>query len=71
VSEPSRPPSLPGFFRASWLVAAKDLRMEWRTYERLASMALFSLVVLVIFNFAFDLVTVQRIGAEKLVPGVL
>jgi len=71
VTGPPASSSLPGFFRASWIVAAKDLRMEWRTYERLASMALFSLVVLVIFNFAFDLATVQRIGAEKLVPGVL
>ena len=30
--------SMPGFFRSSWLVAAKDLRMEWKTFERLASM---------------------------------
>lgn len=67
----SPPPSLPGFARSSWLVAAKDLRMEWRTFERLAAMMLFSLVVLVIFNFAFDLATVQSLGAAKLVPGVL
>ena len=45
--------------------------MEWKTFERLASMALFSLVVMVIFNFAFDLVTIRRLGASKLVPGVL
>jgi heme exporter protein B len=62
---------MPGFFRSSWLVAAKDLRMEWKTFERLVSMALFSLVVMVIFNFAFDLVTIRRLGASKLVPGVL
>ena len=68
---PSVTTSLPGFFRSSWLVAAKDLRMEWRTFERLAAMALFSLVVLVIFNFAFDLATVRRLGVPKLVPGVL
>ncbi len=68
---PSVTTSLPGFFRSSWLVAAKDLRMEWRTFERLAAMALFSLVVLVIFNFAFDLATVRRLGVAKLVPGVL
>ena len=68
---PSRTPALPGFVRSSWLVAVKDLRMEWRTFERLAAMMLFSLVVLVIFNFAFDLATVQKVGATKLVPGVL
>jgi len=68
---PRRPPALPGFVRSSWLVAAKDLRMEWRTFERLAAMALFSLVVLVIFNFAFDLSTVQKLGVSKLVPGML
>lgn len=70
-SAPSPRPALPGFVRSSWLVAAKDLRMEWRTFERLAAMALFSLVVLVIFNFAFDLATVQQLGASKLVPGML
>ena len=61
----------PGFFHASWLVAAKDLRMEWRTLERLAAMVLFALVTLVIFNFAFDLATVRQVGSPKLVPGVL
>ena len=61
----------PGFFHAAWLVAAKDLRMEWRTLERLAAMVLFALVVLVIFNFAFDLATVRQVGTSKLVPGVL
>jgi heme exporter protein B len=61
----------PGFLLASRLVAAKDLRMEWRTLESLSAMFLFSLVVLVVFNFAFDLATIQRLGPPKLVPGVL
>ncbi len=34
-------------------------------------MVLFSLIVLVVFNFAFDLATVRRVGASRLVPGVL
>lgn len=61
----------PGFFRAAWLVAAKDLRLEWKTLESLSAMGLFSLIVLVIFNFAFDLTTVRTMGVGKLVPGVL
>jgi len=60
-----------GFLRACRLVAAKDLRLEWRTWETLASTAIFSLIVLVIFNFAFDLATVRAVGVERLVPGVL
>lgn len=61
----------PGFVRGCTAVAAKDLRIEWRTLETLSAMALFSLIVLVVFNFAFDLSTVQQVGASKLVPGVL
>ncbi|MBZ5640079.1 MAG: heme exporter protein CcmB [Acidobacteriia bacterium] len=61
----------PGFLRGAWVVAAKDLRIEWRTLETLSAMVLFSLIVLVVFNFAFDLTTVRQVGAARLVPGVL
>jgi heme exporter protein B len=61
----------PGFFEATWLVASKDLRIEWRTLDSLASMVLFSLIVMVVFNFAFDLATIRELGAAKLVPGVI
>ncbi len=61
----------PGFLRGTWIVASKDLRIEWRTLETLSAMVLFSLIVLVVFNFAFDLTTVKQIGAARLVPGVL
>jgi heme exporter protein B len=60
-----------GFFRACFVVAAKDLRLEWRTWETLASSVIFSLIVLVIFNFAFDLATLRELGAARLVPGVI
>jgi heme exporter protein B len=60
-----------GFFRASWEVAAKDLRLEWRTFETLSSSLVFSLTVLVIFNFAFGFATVRELGAARLVPGVV
>jgi heme exporter protein B len=61
----------PGTLRAAWIVAAKDLRLEWRTFDALSAMLLFSLIVLVVFNFAFDLTTVRQVGAARLVPGVL
>jgi heme exporter protein B len=61
----------PGYFRGVWTVAAKDLRIEWRTLENLSAMALFSLIVIVVFNFAFELSTVRELGADRLVPGVL
>lgn len=61
----------PRFFRAAWLVARKDLAIEWRTFENLSAMLLFALIVLVVFSFAFDLSTVRKVGAAKLVPGVL
>lgn len=61
----------PGFVRAALVVAAKDLRLEWRTLETLSATGLFALIVLVVFNFAFDLATVKEVGAARLVPGVL
>lgn len=61
----------PGFARAAWLVARKDLRIEGRTLESLGAMGLFALIVLVVFNFAFDLSTVKQVGTERVVPGVL
>ena len=65
------PPRGPGFFRAAALVARKDLVLEWRTLETLSSTGLFALVVLVVFNFAFDVGTLRAVGAERIVPGVL
>jgi heme exporter protein B len=63
--------SQPGFFRASAVIAAKDLRLEWRTWETLSASLIFSLIVLVIFNFAFGFAAARELGVERLVPGVL
>lgn len=72
MSAPSAyPASGAGFLDAALTVARKDLRIEWRTLESLSSMVLFALIVLVVFNFAFDLATIREIGVGKLVPGVL
>ena len=65
---PGRPP---GFLRAAGAVLLKDLTLEWRTLEALSSMGLFSLVVMVIFSFAFERALQQEIGAARLVPGIL
>jgi len=60
-----------GYFRASYEVAAKDLRLEWRTFETLSTSVVFSLIVLLIFNFAFSFATIRDLGAARLVPGVV
>ncbi len=65
------PPRPPGFFAAAALVAQKDLRIEGRTKETLSATALFALVELVVFGFAFDLDVIRRMGTDKTVPGLL
>ena len=42
------------FLRASFTIAAKDLRSEIRTKEAFNASFAFSLVILVLFSFAFD-----------------
>ncbi|HEV2201212.1 MAG TPA: heme exporter protein CcmB [Bryobacteraceae bacterium] len=42
------------FFNATLAIAAKDLRSEFRTKEALNASLAFSIVILVLFSFAFD-----------------
>ncbi len=42
------------FLQKVWLIVCKDLVTELRTKEMSSSMFIFSLLVIVIFNFAFD-----------------
>lgn len=56
------------FFRQLYAILAKELAVEWRTREALSAMLVFGLLVLVIFNFAFDL---QGVDIRVLGPGVL
>lgn len=42
------------FFRAAFAIAAKDLRSEMRTKEAFNASFAFSIVILVLFSFAFD-----------------
>ncbi len=56
------------FFRTVFAIAGKDLRLEYRTRDVLPPMLVFSLLVIVVFNFAFD----PGVGnTESFAPGVL
>ncbi len=54
--------------RIVWAIFVKDLRVEWRTRETLASMCVFSLLVVFLFNFAFE---PAREESLRLLPGLL
>ena len=47
------PPVAPSFLRQVARIAAKDLRIEWRSREILATMTFLAVVVVLIFSFAF------------------
>ncbi len=54
--------------RAALAIAAKDLRLEWRSRSALLSAVVFAALVLVVFNFARDPTAVSTID---LAPSVL
>ena len=60
-----------GFFRACGIIAAKDLRLEWRTLDILSATFIFSLIVLIVFSFAFGVGSVRELGVDRLLPGVI
>ena len=53
MAERAPPPQQQGFLRQALLVAAKDLRIEWRSREVFATMTFLAVVVVLIFSFAF------------------
>ncbi len=63
------------FSRQVWTIAAKDLRSELRTKEAINASLAFSLVILVLFSFAFDPgnseVNIQAVSGGLLVAGLL
>src|SRR6476469_5901323 len=61
-------PVLPGLLRASWLVARKDLAIEFRTRTAFFSAMVFALLGITIFYFAWD---ATAVAAIDLAPGVL
>jgi heme exporter protein B len=62
------PDELPSLARASWLVARKDLAIEFRTRTAFFSAIVFALLALTIFYFAWD---ATAVAAIDLAPGVL
>ena len=63
-----RDAALPGLARAAWLVARKDLAIEFRTRTAFFSAIVFALLGLTIFYFAWD---ATAVAAIDLAPGVL
>lgn len=69
VARPAPPPaSPPGTFAAAWLIARKDLAIEFRTRSAFLSALVLSLLAIVIFYFAWD---PTAVAAMDLAPGVL
>ncbi len=68
----SASPSVPGGFRAYvrkvLAIVGKDIATEIRTKEMISAMFVFSLLIIFIFNFAFDL---RAENLQTLAPGVL
>jgi heme exporter protein B len=60
--------SPPGILAAAWLVARKDLAIEFRTRSAFFAALVFALLGLVIFFFAWD---PTAVGVLALAPGVL
>ncbi len=54
--------------RIIWTVFLKDLRVEWRSRETLPTMCVFGLLVVFLFNFAFE---PAREETLRLLPGLL
>lgn len=54
--------------RVIWAVFVKDLRVEWRHRETLVSMVVFGILVVFLFNFAFE---PAREETLRLLPGVV
>jgi len=56
------------FFRKAWYIARKDILAELRTREMLSTMGAFSVLVILLFAFAFDLRVAK---AGTVAPGAL
>ena len=57
-----------GTLSAMWAIFVKDLRVEWRSRETLAPMCVFGLLVVFLFNFAFESAREETL---RLLPGLL
>ncbi|MFQ5594569.1 MAG: heme exporter protein CcmB [Anaerolineae bacterium] len=57
-----------GYLKKAGTIAGKDLLAEWRGKEVISATLVFSLLTVVIFNFAFEL---QRVDLTTVAPGIL
>lgn len=57
-----------GYLKKAGTIAGKDLLTEWRGKEVISATLVFSLLTIVIFNFAFEL---QRVDLATVAPGIL
>lgn len=57
-----------GYLKKAGTIAGKDLLTEWRGKEVVSATLVFSLLTVVIFNFAFEL---QRVNLATVAPGIL
>jgi heme exporter protein B len=57
-----------GLLRQAWAIFRKDLQLEWRSFDNLSGMFFFSLLILVIFNFTFDLTDMDF---TEMGPGII
>jgi len=55
LTVPAQAPPTPSFLQAILAIVWKDLRAEFRSFELVSSMLVFSLLVILIFNFALEL----------------
>lgn len=56
------------YFKVVWAIARKDMAAEWRSRQLFSAMLVFSLLVILIFNFALDLIPGLQ---QELAAGVL
>lgn len=57
-----------GSLKIIWSILIKDFRVEWRNRETLASMCVFGLLIVFLFNFGFE---TAREESLRLLPSVL
>ncbi len=55
IPHPSSLPSRPSTLKATFAIVQKDLAAEFRSFELVSVMLVFSLLVIIIFNFALEL----------------
>jgi len=60
--------SSPSFLKATFAIVQKDLAAEFRSRELLSAMLVFSMLVILIFNFALELEITER---RKVAAGIL